>query len=206
MKKSISFIMLSAIFLFGNQVLGQVAATTFDVSPLLIGETAPDGTLTDTRGNAVSFYSLITDKPVIVIFYRGDWCPNCINHFNAEITPNLQAISDLGYKFIAISPDAPENLLSTSSKTKIDQSMIFGDCDVSLAKAFGIAHKHGEFMKDAIIQSSGGKNPDPNLPVPAVFVIGTDKKIQFEYINPNGPQSALRMKWKLLQPVLQALK
>lgn len=206
MKKTIFYVLLSALFLTGNLVNGQVPTSAPDVSPLLIGENVPDGTLTDSKGNSVSFYSLITEKPVVVIFYRGDWCPNCINHFNAEITPNLQTISDLGYKFIAISPDAPEKLLSTSGKTKIDPSMLFGDCDVSLAKAFGIAWKQGERMKDMIIQSSGGKNTEPLLPVPAVFVIGTDKKILFEYINPNGPQSALRMKWKLLQPVLQALK
>jgi peroxiredoxin len=206
MKKTIIFFLLAAVCLSGSQVKGQVPTSALDVSPLLIGESVPDGSLTDTKGNTVSFYSLISEKPAVVIFYRGDWCSNCINHFSAEITPNLQAISDLGYKLIAISPDAPDKLLSTSEKTKIDPSMLFGDCDVSLAKAFGIAWKQGDRMKDMIIQASGGKNTEPLLPVPAVYVIGADKKILFEYINPNGPQSALRMKWKLLQPILQALK
>ena len=204
--KKIFPVLVMAMCMIGTHVFGQVPATPIDVSPLLIGETVPDGTLTDTKGNSLSFYSLINDKPIVVIFYRGDWCPNCITHFNTEIAPNLKAILDLGYKFIAISPDSPDKLLSTGEKTKIEPSMLFGDCDVSLAKAFGIAHKHGDFMKDVIIQSSGGKNPEPILPVPAVYVIGTDKKIAFEYINPNGPQSNLRMKWTLLQPVLQALK
>ena len=206
MKKSIILTFIAVLCLPGNQAKGQVAATPFDVSPLLIGETVPDGNLVDTKGNVVSFYSLIAEKPTIVIFYRGDWCPNCITHFNTEITPNLQAISDLGYRLVAVSPDAPDKLISTSGKTKIDPSVFFGDCDVSLSKAFGIAHKHGEFMKDVIIQASGGKNTGPDLPVPAVIVIGTDRKIIFEYINPNVPQSAFRMKWKLLHPVLEALK
>lgn len=205
MKKFISFILLSVICMLTYQAKGQVPTSALDVSPLLIGEAAPDAQVTDSKGNMVSFLSLI-DKPTVVIFYRGDWCPNCITHFNSEITPNLQSISNLGYKFIAISPDAPEKLVSTSGKTKIDPSMFYGDCDASLSKAFGIAFKQGERMKDMIIQSSGGKNAEPLLPVPAVYVIGPDKKIIFEYINPNGPQSALRMKWTLLQPVLQALK
>lgn len=206
MEKSIILTFISALCLLGNQAKGQVAATPFDVSPLLIGETVPDGNLVDAKGIVVTFYSLIAEKPAVVIFYRGDWCPNCITHFKTEITPNLQAISDLGYRLVAISPDAPEKLISTSGKTQIDPSVFYGDCDVSLSKAFGIAHKHGEFMKDVIIKASGGKNTSPDLPVPAVIVIGTDRKIIFEYINPNVPQSAFRMKWKLLQPVLQALK
>jgi len=205
MKKSISFILLSVLCILGNQLKGQVAATTFDISPLLIGETVPDGNLADSKGNTASFHSLLS-QPAVVIFYRGDWCPNCITHFSTEITPNVKAITDMGYRLILISPDTPENLVSTSGKTKIDASMFYSDGDVSLSKGFGIAHKHGEFMKDAIIKASGGKNPDPNLPVPAVFVVGTDNKIRFEYINPNGPGSALRMKWTLLQPVLQVLK
>ncbi len=205
MKKSIILTLAAALFLLGNQLKSQIAETTFDISPLLIGETVPDGNLMDSKGNTVTFHSLLT-QPAVVVFYRGDWCPNCITHFNTEFSANVKAIMDMGYRLIAISPDSPENLVSTSEKTKIDASMFYSDGDVSLSEGFGIAHKHGEFMKDVIIKASGGKNPDPNLPVPAVFVIGTDKKIRFEYINPNGPGSALRMKWTLLQPVLQALK
>src|SRR4030042_3032246 len=108
MKKAIFVILAYALCMHVNPVKGQVAATTFDISPLLIGETVPDGTLTDTKGNSQSFLSLIKDKPVIVIFYRGDWCPNCINHFNQEISPNLAAIKNLGYDLVAISPDSPE--------------------------------------------------------------------------------------------------
>ena len=206
MKKVISFL-FSALLLLGMQVKGQVPTSALDVSPLLIGEKVPDGKLTDTKGNTVSFSSLVKDKPTVVIFYRGDWCPNCINHLNAEISPNLSEIKSLGYNFIAISPDSPENLISTSGKTNINSSMFYGDCDGSFSKGLGIAfNEKMDMLKDLLVTSSGGKNTDRLLPVPAVYVIGTDQSILFEYLNPNGPQSDLRMKWKLLKPVLQGLK
>jgi peroxiredoxin len=206
MKKAMLLILTSVLFSLGTQVKGQSPTSALDVSPLLIGENAPDASVADTKGNPQLFLSLIKDKPVVVIFYRGDWCSNCIAHFNAEISPNMATIKSLGYDLIAISPDSPENLIKTSGKVNMDQSLFFSDADGSLSKAFGIAWKQGDRMKDMMIQSSGGKNLEPVLPVPAVYVIGTDKKITFEYINPLGPQSNLRMKWTLLQPVLQALK
>ena len=81
MKKSISFILLSVLCILGNQLKGQVAATTFDISPLLIGETVPDGNLADSKGNTASFHSLLS-QPAVVICNRGDLCPNCITHFS----------------------------------------------------------------------------------------------------------------------------
>lgn len=205
--KKLVLAMMSVACLLSMQALAQLPTSMLDVSPLLIGEKFPDGTLTDTKGNSVSMNSLLNGKPTVVIFYRGDWCPNCINHFNEEISPNLSAIASLGYNFIAISPDAPEKLLSTAEKTKISASKFFGDSDGSYSKSIGIAYNEKmEMLKDLLVESSGGKNTERILPVPAVFVVGADQSILFEYMNPNGPQSNLRMKWTLLEPVLKALK
>lgn len=205
--KKLVLAIISVVCLLGMQAQAQLPTSMLDVSPLLIGEKFPDGTLTDTKGNSVSMYSLLNDKPTVVIFYRGDWCPNCIDHFNAEISPNLLAISGLGYNLIAISPDAPAKLLSTAEKTKIGASDFFGDCDGSYSKSIDIAYNEKmDMLKDLLVESSGGKNTGRILPVPAVFVVGTDHSILFEYLNPNGPQSNLRMKWSLLEPVLKALK
>jgi peroxiredoxin len=206
MRKTIFTTLIALLFAFGSQAQAQVPTASTDISPLLIGETVPDATLIDSEGNAKSFYSLIQDKPAVVIFYRGDWCGNCITHFKEEIAPNMAEITGMGYNVIAISPDSPENLVVTSGKTGLPESVLFGDGDGTLAKGFGIAFKQAERMVDLLTQSSGGKNVEMLLPVPGVYVIGTDHKITFEYINPNGPQSALRMKWSLLKPVLQALK
>lgn len=206
MKKTIIFLLACVLGIFSNQIMGQTVPSALDISPLLIGENAPDATISDSKGGSLSFLSLIKDKPTVVIFYRGDWCPNCITHFNQEISPNLAELKSLGYDLVAISPDSPENLVLTSGKVKIDQAMFYSDANGSLSKAFGIASKQDDRMKDMLIKSSGGKNLEAILPVPAVYVIGTDKKIIFEYINPTGPQSALRMKWKLLNSVLQGLK
>src|SRR5712692_250690 len=38
---------------------------------------APDFALPDARGNAVRLSHLLTQGPVIMTFYRGQWCPYC---------------------------------------------------------------------------------------------------------------------------------
>ena len=205
MKKTLFLTLVLIACLANAHVFAQLPTTALDISPLLIGEIIPDAPLTDTKGNTQSLYSITKNKPTLIIFYRGDWCYNCINHFNDEIVPNLSEIEKLGYNFIAISPDSPENLLKTSGQTKIAPTSIFADGDGSLSKAMGISWKQQDRMLDMILESSGGTNKEGYLPVPAVYVVDAKNQILFQYINPNGPQSDLRIKGKLLLAVLEAL-
>ncbi len=84
----------------------------------------------------------------------------------------LQAIDStltrMGYRILAISPDAPEKEQQSIDKYGLSYRLL-SDTDLTAARAFGI-----EFQKE-------GKRP---LPVPAVFIVGTDGVIQFQYINP----------------------
>ncbi len=44
-----------------------------DVQPLLIGTGIPDVTLIDVEGQPVSLVSIVSQKPTILVFYRGNW-------------------------------------------------------------------------------------------------------------------------------------
>jgi len=206
MKRIFALVLVFASLLGIEKTMAQLPTAAPDISPLLIGETVPDAQLVNTKGQTLSFYSLLQEKPTIVIFYRGDWCFNCINHFKEEIVPHLADIQKLGYNLVSISPDSPENLIKSSGQTGIDQSTFFQDGDGTLSIGMGLAWQQGDRLMQMIKQSSGGKNTIGFLPVPAVYVIGIDQKVLFEYINPNGPQSSLRMKGDLLMAVLKTLK
>lgn len=86
-----------------------------DISPLLIGERIPAMILTDAAGKSVQMEKLFSEKPTILIFYRGGWCPYC-NQQLSGLQEIEKEIIGLGYQIIAVSTDKPENLKPVSKR------------------------------------------------------------------------------------------
>jgi peroxiredoxin len=206
MKKSIFISILTVIM--GISVFSakaQFAANATDVKPLMVGQEVPDKMLTDGNGDAKSLYSVIGDKPTVILFYRGDWCGNCINHFKDEIVPNLPKINSLGYNVMFIGPDDPEHIRTSAGKINASPSMIYSDAAGDLSVAMGIAWQQQERMLQTLAEHSGGKNKG-FVPVISTFVVSPDKKILFEDIRPDGIRAASRIKGSLLMAILENLQ
>jgi peroxiredoxin len=178
----------------------QVADKAENISPLLPGETLPSNVLKATDGSDHELLDVIKQKPAVILFYRGGWCPFCNTHL-AEIQNVQDEIVKLGYQIMAISPDSPENLKVSDEKQKLAYSL-YSDADGGLIKAMGIAFKAPERYSDMLTEKSDGLN-DGFLPVPSVFVVDTKGKIVFEYINPDY---STRLSAKLLLAVLKNLE
>jgi peroxiredoxin len=205
MKKSIFISILTVMMgISVYSVKAQFAANATDVKPLMVGQEVPDKMLTDGNGNAQSLYSVIGDKPTVILFYRGDWCSNCINHFKDEILPNLQKMNALGYNVVFIGPDDPEHIRISAGKINASPSMMYSDAAGDLSVAMGIAWQQQERMLQTLAEHSGGKNKG-FVPVISTFVVGADKKILFEDIRPDGIRAASRIKGKLLMAILENL-
>ena len=56
---------------------GTIAEDANSVTPLLNGQVAPKTTLKMADGSPVSLQALTMQKPSIILFYRGGWCPYC---------------------------------------------------------------------------------------------------------------------------------
>ncbi|MBE0424904.1 MAG: AhpC/TSA family protein [Lutibacter sp.] len=182
------------------QSYAQLPEKAEDISPLLIGEMIPDAILKSPDANDHSILGIIGEKPTILLFYRGGWCPFC-NAQLAEVQTIENKIIELGYQIVAISPDSPENLSLTDEKNKLTYSL-YADSDGTLTKAIGIAFKSPEKYGVMLSEKSGGLN-EGFLPVPSVFVVDTSGKILFEYINPDYKT---RISSSLLLAVLKNLK
>ena len=180
-------------------VSAQIAEKAEDISPLLIGETVPDAILKSSDSSDQTFLGLISDKPTVVLFYRGGWCPYCNAHLS-DIQEAESEILELGYQIIAISPDSPENLKASDEKNELNYQL-YSDATGELTKAMGIAFEVQEKRKQRLFDKSGGLN-DGFLPVPSVFVLDKKGQIQFEYINPSYKT---RMSSSLLLAVLKNL-
>ena len=199
MKKSFPLAVLLSIISV-SLLYAQLPETAEDISPLLVGETIPDAMVKDMDGKTVSFHEVVREKPTVLIFYRGGWCPYCNRHL-AEIGMNEAAILELGYQVVAISPDKMEKLEETAVKDEISYRL-FSDGSGELSKAAGIAFQAPDNYEDRLADWSGGENPG-YLPVPSVFVLNTKGEILFEYINPDYKK---RMSGALLLAALKVLK
>lgn len=196
-----SYLFLALFFFLGTStVFAQLPEKAEDVSPLLNGEIMPDLQLTNIEGKKVSFLSEVKDKPSVVIFYRGGWCPYCNQHL-AELGQREQEMLDKGFQVIAISPDAINGLSKTIDKNELKYTLL-SDASGDFSKAVGIAFKAPERYGKRLFQVSDGENKG-FLPVPAVFVLDKEGTILFEYINPNYKT---RMSADLLMAVLDNLE
>lgn len=158
------------------------------VTPLLIGQQAPDIYLWNTEGKPFRLLEKVKKKPTILLFYRGGWCPFC----NAQLSQIQEIESELvtmGYQLLAISPDTPDELVQSSETRKLSYELI-SDFQLEATRGFGLAFHIGDDYANKI-EELGGKavkaegDIQSALPVPAVFILDQDGVIKFEYINPN---------------------
>lgn len=78
-------------------------------------------------------------------------------------------LDSLGFEMIAIAPDSPEKLAEVRDRVGLAFALL-SDVDFEAAKAYGVAFTN---------------NRNRSLPVPSLFVIAPNRKIQFQYVNPN---------------------
>lgn len=190
---------LTLLFFLGSlQLIAQVPEKPTDISPILVGEVLPNLTLFSAKNEAKTIAEII-DKPTVLVFYRGSWCPYCNVHL-AELVKAEAEIIKLGYQIVAISPDDFQNLDETV-KTNDMKYQLFSDKNGEFIKALGIAFKASQKTKDYVSSKTKG-NVTEVLPVPTVLVVNAKAEVLFEYIKPDISK---RIPSKLLIAALQNL-
>jgi peroxiredoxin len=162
------------------------AAGTVD-NALKVGQSAPVFTLPDAFGNQVSLKALLAKGPVVVSFYRGEWCPFCNIELRAleEALPKMRA---LGATLIAISPEKPDHGIVAIEKNKLTFPVL-SDFGNKVARQFGIVFQVGqkerEFSKNVFQNDIALRNGEESyeLPVPATYVIDTAGSIHFAHVD-----------------------
>lgn len=195
-------IVLSLLGLFSIFNLNaQVPKKAKDISPLLIGEKIPTAKLQDVEGKIIDFNHFIAQKPSVVVFYRGGWCPYCNLQLSGLASIEKQ-ILDLGYQIIAISPDDYQNLKHTEEQSKLHYTLL-SDKNGAFIKEIGIAFETSLMIKGYIATKGQKGAVSDVIPVPTVMVLDTNGSILFEYINPNYKQ---RISGEMLLAVLRTIK
>jgi peroxiredoxin len=168
--------------------IDQLKSSGINERALSVGDRAPDFTLCNALGRPVALSNLLRRGPLIISFYRGNWCPFC----NLELRAYQRLIGDIraaSGDFIAISPQTPDRSLTISEKNALAFDVL-SDPGNMTARAFGITHHVPEIVRrivasfgDRLAAYNGGN--DEHLPVPATFVIDRDGWIVDAHVDPD---------------------
>lgn len=159
-----------------------------DTCPLKEGTVLPEVTLTAAAGKAFDLREEAAQSPTLFVFFRGGWCPFCNLHL-AELRKLQPELEQLGVRIVAISPDRPE-VLAKAARTKQLGYTLLSDSDAVAMRAFGLAFRVDEATfrnlkaSSMDLEAASGRTHHL-LPVPAVFLAGTDGVIRFVYANPS---------------------
>jgi len=102
-----------------GRIRADQAAVDYAARAPKVGDRAPGFTLPDQLGRQVSLLGELQQGPVVLIFYRGEWCPYC----NALLrTYGLRAadFSQRDARLLAVSPQTPDNSLTMAEKHSLE--------------------------------------------------------------------------------------
>jgi len=165
------------------------------------GDLCPAADLYDGTGAQVALKDLLSRGPLILVFYRGGWCPYC----NLELRAYQDLLGDIeaaGGRLVAVSPETPAELLSTAEKNELGFEVL-SDKGNQLAADLGLAFDLPEMLRPLYLKFGNDltvrNNQAPwKLPIPATYVVGQDGRIALAHVDRDyrqrlEPQAALEV-------------
>ncbi len=161
------------------------ASDTAD-SAINSGDSAPDFELPSATGGTVRLYEALDKGPVILNFYRGGWCPFCNLELQA-LQSRIEEIRSLGATLIGVSPETPDNSLTTAEKHQLDFDVL-SDLGNKTARDYGLIFTVYDEMRPLYLKweldvpAFNGDN-SWELPVPATYLINTDRVVRAAHVD-----------------------
>jgi peroxiredoxin len=155
--------------------------------PLGLGDRAPDFTLGDADGHRHSLADYRARGPVLLVFFRGGWCPYCSLTLRAleETAPEIR---QAGGSILAVSPQKASRAALVRESNGVSFPILV-DCGNRVAESFGILGQ-ARPMTRQVFAKLGCNIPDENsaedwmLPRASEFIVGTDGVIRMAHVSP----------------------
>jgi peroxiredoxin len=151
------------------------------------GDRIEDFILMNAHGSPVRLQRMLDEGPVVISFYRGGWCPYC-NIELRGLQRVLPEIKKLDASLVAISPQLPDNSLTTEEKNQL-KFPVLSDVGNVVARRFGIVFTLPEDLLEAYeafqhgLRKINGEDGATELPIPATFVLDRSGVIRFAFVD-----------------------
>jgi peroxiredoxin len=153
------------------------------------GDVLEPFTLPDPTGRPVSLDEIVESGPAVIVFYRGGWCPYCnlaLRTYQQELLPQL---GDFGARLVAISPQSPDQSLSTVEKAALEFTVL-SDPGSRVADLLGIAFEQADDVLAAqrelgLDLTKVNAEGAVRLPRPTVLIVDQDRTVRFVDVQPD---------------------
>lgn len=183
------FVILILIALNIITTMAQTERGVDEAKGLDVGIKAPVFEAIDSDSNVFTLSDALKDGPVVIIFYRGQWCPVCNKHLS-QIQDSLKMITDKGAQVVAISAQKPEYLEKMSHKTGVKYTLLYDD-GFEISEAFDVSFKPTAttiFTYNVVLNAKLKKSQTDDserLPIPATYIIDKNGVIVWRQFDPN---------------------
>src|SRR5947199_710340 len=168
--------------------IGRLISSGAAGNALKEGAQAPDFILPDARGNAVTLSHLLTQGPVVMTFYRGQWCPYC----HLQLRAYQQALLHMqarGASLVAISPQTLDHSRALAEKLELTFALL-SDMGNQVARQFGLVFTIAEAVRAAhkqvyadLPKFNGTDSWD--LPMAGTFLIDQSGTVRLYFVDPD---------------------
>ncbi len=160
---------------------------------LNVGGKMPEFTLSDSTGKSVSSKDLLKQGNLVIVFYRGAWCPFC-NKYLHKLQENLSEIKANGGNLVAISVENPDTSMSVGKKNEL-VFPVLSDPKLETARKFGIVYELPKETNEKykgygidLVKNNGTEKPE--LPLSATYIVDSKGKIVYAWLEPDYTKRA----------------
>jgi peroxiredoxin len=152
------------------------------------GDKCPSFALPCAEGDILRSEQLLAERPLVLSFYRGAWCPFCSAELEA-LHQAAPAIRAAGARLVAITPEVGGLPLRIKQERGFTFD-ILSDVDNGAALSFGLLYRISNEMVQVFARDGTNfpliyGNDSWFLPIPATYVVRRDGIIARAYVNPD---------------------
>ncbi len=153
-----------------------------ETSTFKVGDMAPKFEGTDQKGKTINSEDLLKENKILLVFYRGNWCPHCKKHLDS-LQEHLNEFTEKGVFVVVVTPETVDKTIETSEKFKTDFSIVH-DPNNKIMTDYKVIFEVNEenvpnyykIVSKKVKENNGDNNV---LPVPATYLIDMNGKIIF---------------------------